>query len=314
MLCTRRSSVLGAICGYFSVSLRMITVLCVGAKSSSGWADEVSREHFYNQSVGFGLLSEHMVKEPSVFLFGEGSYDALDHTRDWTIDVLDPTTRAHGNTETISGAEMQQAIDLLSQHRFVTCQQGKPQENLYRGRIFDNALIALIESESRMGERHFNLDSGWRHYSFAFQKYETALYPANAQTKVPVNIADLVKRQPYEYGVLPFDSSGYSETAYPMSLAFRSMSTLEVGDRVNPPESKVPELGEVFAMCIITLQDQYVDASDDEEKIDSLRSKIGLQAGTPGMQKVSALRRQDEPQLLHFLCGMVLHRFSVIHY
>ena len=146
------------------------------------WETEDDRPRFYKQTVGFGFMSDHMTKPPSVFLFGEGLYDELGSTPDWTVDVI-----------TSENAEIAQ---FLNGHLFVAQQERHVIVELYDGNDFDSATIALIKTVGLEQEdtRH---GLQWKRYAIELHRCEQTRCPGLTTVEAPKNIAELVREEPW---------------------------------------------------------------------------------------------------------------------
>lgn len=251
-----------------------------------------------------------MTKPPSVFLFGDGLYDQLDATRDWTIAVMIPEA-GDGNilTHEFSVGELQNAR-LVDGHHFVAQQEKEVIAQLYDGNHFDHATTALIKTSDLM-KITLECEPHWKQYSFELHKCEKNLYPSPANVEAPANIAELAKKQPWEYGVLSLEDSKYSDTAYPMNLMFRPMSTLSMADKFHPEPSgrSNVELAATndYAMCIVEFIILPHCVESGAALIDYLRTTARLQDGVDGLRELSVLTKSGYPDRIKFFAGTSSH-------
>ncbi|KAJ8115072.1 hypothetical protein OPT61_g3188 [Boeremia exigua] len=280
------------------------------------WETEDSRRQYYHQTTGFGFVSQRMARLPNMFFFGNASYQELDKTSAWTIDVLgaemkDVSDPKHTqDLERRSGVHEQQFVELLDQHNFVARQKGAELENLYQSNDFGDAFVGLVSSDLRRDQDSRD-GFRWDRFSVELQKCEPSPYPSCTQVDVPVDIADLTGRQPWEYGVLRYDDSEYSDTAYPMDLNFRPMSTIGMANKFvaesDHQQIEQSKADNGYTMCIISLSAEFSHLNNDSrDEIDDLREEIGLQDGIQGLRELSILRMtgsQTERQNVRLLCA-----------
>ena len=251
-----------------------------------------------------------MTKAPSVFLFGDDSYEELDKTKQWTIDVLGAEAGDARDLKDSFDVQEQQLLEWLGLHDFKTRQERKIVEKLYQGNDFDNAFIGLITSNSRV-EKNSVCGFKWDRYSIELQKCQPSQFPGSPYVEAPVDIAELTRKQPWEYEVLSYDESEYSDTATPMSLTFHPMSTLGMTDKFLPGSGDQrlvkTEAEEEYTMCILSVPADPISRSQcDEILVEDLRERIGLQDGVEGLQELRVLRKiahKDGTETVCFLCG-----------
>ncbi|KAH6638228.1 hypothetical protein C7974DRAFT_391113 [Boeremia exigua] len=279
------------------------------------WDSEDSRYKFYHQTPGLGFMSQRMAKAPSVLFFCNDSYLELDESRNWTIDVLSAETKDTSELEhskdakQMSKLQEQQFVELLNRHRFVARHEQAVVENLYQGNCFGNAFFGLIRSDL-CGEKDIKGGFSSERYSLELQKLEPGLHPTCAHTDVPTDIAHLTRKLPWEYAVLKFDTSEYSDTAYPMNLSFRPMSTLAMADKFlsesDGLSTTCAEVGNAHAVCIVSkLVDSGYPTGIDKDANDS-RAEMGLHDGVKGLQELSILQmtgNQAKNKTVRFLCS-----------
>jgi hypothetical protein len=270
------------------------------------WQTENDREHFFHQTIGFGFVSGYMTSTPAVYFYGEGTYDGLDATKTWVIDVIIAVT---------SGIQELQLPEPTSRYSFVGQQERAVVEKHYQGNHFGDAIFGLMRSD-HSAEKNPQSKHTWARYVLEFEKRAPALYPDCRTTEVPVNIADLIEKQPWEYGLISYDTSIYSSldfpsTAHPLSLEFQPMSTIDVPDEPLG-ESEHRGDGELetdkhHIMCMLSLPDIPIGASEPKDKaIEEMRTKIGLQNDTQGLREVRVLRStngEDSSQFTQLICG-----------
>lgn len=257
-----------------------------------------------------------MRKAPSVFFFGDGLYDAFEQIKEWTIDVLGVEGRDTGSSKHIQGSEQvsdlqkTQYLESLGSRDFMARQERAVFETLYQGNDFDNAFIGIIATEA-----HVERKTAWglyeERYEVKLQRCEQTQYPNQPHTEVPVDIADLTSKYPWEYGVLSYDDSEYSDTATPMSLTFRPMSTLHMANKFlserSRPHSFQMEATEQYFICIVSISSGLTSRNRrDNKSIGNLREMIGLLDGLEGLRELRVLQtiaRNEEPEIVRFVCG-----------
>ncbi len=298
---------------------------CSFAEQVEVWETEKSRQQFYHQTTGFGSMSQRMMKAPNVFFFGDETYEELDMAAEWTIHVLGIEMKEDGDSEHSESlkrtfeAQEQQFAGLLGRYNFVVRQEETVLNNLYKGSGSGNAYIGLIGSESR-GEQGSRNDFRGETYPVELHKHESRPYPNCTPVDVPVDIADLTKRQPWEYGVLEYDVSDYFDTAYPMSLSFRPMSTLGLAEDFLPESEHKPnaqsETGNEYTMCILSLSIEISYSTENGTTgDDELRKYAGLQEGARGLRELNVLRTtgsQYKSRIVKFLCGKSYVLFTFV--
>jgi hypothetical protein len=251
-----------------------------------------------------------MTKPPSVFLFEDGLYNQLDTTRDWTIAVMTSETGDGSILDHESNVGEPQTAQFVDGHHFVARQEKEVIAQLYDGNHFDHATSALIKTSDLM-KITLECELNWKRYSFELHKCEKNLHPSPANVEAPANIADLTKKQPWEYGILSLEESKYSDTAYPMNLTFRPMSTLSMADKFHPEPSDRTnvELASTneYAMCIVgfIISPQFVMSG--AAFIDYLRTMARLQDGVDGLRELSVLTESRYPDKIKFLAGTLSH-------
>lgn len=281
------------------------------------WATEDDRSHFYHQTTGFGFLSDHMRKAPSVFFFGDGLYDAFEQIKEWTIDVFGVEGRDTENSKHTQGSKQvsdlqkTQYLGSLGSRDFMARQERAVFETLYQGNDFDNAFIGITATEARV-EPNLACGLDGERYEVKLQRCEHTQYPSQPHTELPADIADLMSKHPWEYGVLSCDDSEYSDTATPMSLTFLSMSTLHMANKFLPErshrQSLEMEATEQYFICIVSVSSRLPSRSRrDENSIRNLRGMIGLLDGLEGLRELRVLQtiaHNEEPEIVRFVCGM----------
>lgn len=270
------------------------------------WQTEKDREHFFHQTTGFAFVSGYMTSTPAVYLYGEDVFDRLDATKTWIIDVIIAVT---------SGIQGIQLPEPKSRYRFVGQQERAVVEKLYQGNHFGDAIFGLMQSD-HSDEKYPQSKHTWVRYILEFEKRAPAPYPDCRTTEVPVNIAGLIEKQPWEYGLISYDTSIYSSldypsTAHPLSLTFQPMCTMDVPDE-SLGESEHCGDGELetdknHIMCILSLLDSPRGTSEPKDKaIEEMRNKLGLQNDTQGLREVRVLRGtsvEDNSQTTQLICG-----------
>jgi hypothetical protein len=271
------------------------------------WQTKKAREHFFHQTIGFGFVSGYMTSTPAVYFFGKDTYDGLDATKTWIIDVIIAVT---------SGIQELQLPEPTSRYSFVGQQEGAAVEKHYQGNHFGDAIFGLMQSD-HSEEKHPQSKHTWNRYVLEFEKRAPALYPDCRTTEVPVNIADLIVKQPWEYGLIPYDTSVYSDTADPMSLTFQPMSTMDVPDEPLG-ESEHRGDGELetekhHIMCMLSLPGIPIGVSEPRDKaIEEMRNKIGLQNDAQGLREVRILQStsgEDSSKTTQLICGKLCSCF-----
>ena len=276
------------------------------------WQTEKDREHFFHQSTGFGFVSGYMTNTPAVFFFGEDAYDKLDATKTWVIDVIIAVT---------SGIQELQLPEPTSRYSFVGQQEKAIVEKHYQGNHFGDAIFGLMQSDHSEW-KYPQSKHTWARNVLEFEKRAPAVHPDCRTTEVPVNIAGLIEKQPWEYGLISYDTSIYSSldypsTAHPLSLTFQPMCTMDVPDEPLG-ESEDRDNGELgtdkhHIMCMLSLSESPIRASKSgDEAIAEIRNKFGLQAGTQGLREVKVLRStsfEDDTQTTQLICGRLCSCF-----
>jgi hypothetical protein len=265
------------------------------------WHTEKDRAHFFHQTIGFGFVSGYMTSTPAVYFYGEDAYDGLDATKTWVIDVIIAVT---------SGIHELQLPEPTSRYSFVGQQERVVVEKHYQGNHFGDAIFGLMRLD-HSEEKFPQSKHTWTRHVLEFEKRAPALYPDCRITEVPVNIADLIVKQPWEYGLISYDTSVYSSTADPMSLTFQPMSTMDVPDEPLG-ESEHRGDGELetdkhHIMCMLSLPDIPIGVSEPRDKaIEEMRNKIGLQNDAQGLREVRILRStsdEDSSKTTQLICG-----------
>lgn len=270
------------------------------------WQTEKDREHFFHQSTGFGFVSGYMTSTPAVFFFGEDAYDKLDATKTWVIDVIIAVT---------SGIQELQLPEPTSRYSFVGQQEKAIVEKHYQGNHFGDAIFGLMQLD-HYEWKYPQSKHTWARNVLEFEKRAPAVHPDCRTTEVPVNIADLMEKQPQEYGLISYDTSIYSSldfpsTAHPLSLTFQPMSTMDVPDEpLGESEHRGDgelETGKHHIMCMLSMPDSLIGASEPRDKaIEEMRNKIGLQNDAQGLREVRILRStsgEDSSQATKVICG-----------
>ncbi|KAF2622686.1 hypothetical protein BU25DRAFT_414935 [Macroventuria anomochaeta] len=277
------------------------------------WESYAGRNDFYRQTTGFGFMGNHIAKAPYVYLFGEDSYEGLDHTHQWTIDIIGAEAGAAKGSQNTHDPKQkldvqeEQFVQLLSRHDFVARQEKKSIWSYYVDSRFEDAIAALVKTENR---RHQDLKCGlkWKQFSIELHKCGQTPYPASPHVGMPLNIADLIKKQPWEYGVILHDqSSQYWDTAYPMSLSFQPMMVLSkanifLPERVNR-QTVEPTTADEYAMAIICVKLKVASFELDKHLVESLRELVGLQDGVSGLRQLNLLLNSDQNNEIVFLSG-----------
>lgn len=265
------------------------------------WQTEKDREYFFHQTTGFGFMGGYMTSTPAVYFFGKDTYDGLDATKTWIIDVIVAVT---------SGIQELQLPEPTSRYSFVGQQERAAVEKHYQGNHFGDAIFGLMQSD-HSEERFPQSKHTWTRYVLEFEKRAPAHYPDCRTTEVPVNIADLIVKQPWEYGLISYDTSVYSSTADPMSLSFQPMSTMDVlheplGESEHRGDGEL-ETDKYHIMCMLSLPDIPIGVSEPRDKaIEEMRNKIGLQNDAQGLREVRILQStsgEDSSKTTQLICG-----------
>ena len=269
------------------------------------WETEDDRHRFYKQTTGFGFVTDHLAKPPSVFLFGYAIYNELETAPDWTADVITPEIEDGEAWNYQPNAGGSQTLQLLNRHLFVARQEKDTTAQLYDGNDFDYAIIALTKTVDLEGEEDTRHGLQWSRYAIELHKCEQNVYSKTVIVEAPTSIAELIEKEPWEYGLLSPDESKYSDTAYPMNLTFRPMSTLSMAEKFQPDHkdrsTARAETTDEYAMCIIefTISPHYV--SSGASLIDDLRFKAKLEDGADGLRELSVLIDARSPDTIKFL-------------
>lgn len=254
-----------------------------------------------------------MTKPPSVFLFGEDLYKELSTTDQWTIDIIGTETGHAKDVKHRFERPGNLVTQLLERHNFVAWQNKELVDNLYQGNNFDSTFIALIKTAD-CTETTPKSELEWERHSIKLQRCEQNQYPSPALVEAPRNIAGLTKIQPWEYGVLPQDESEYSNTAYPMNLTFRPMSTLAMADNFQYGSNDRPTVDiaatNEYAMCVVEFPLDPSLYQSSGNPIEGLRKMGGLQDGVDGLRELSILREPEHPHRIKFFTGMYVRTTS----
>jgi hypothetical protein len=250
-----------------------------------------------------------MEKPPSVFFFGEGSYDELGRTNQWTIDIVSADLE---HAQDLKRAATEKWMErLLNNHRFAVQQTKEVFEDLYDGNDFGAAVVALIKTDDRT-EKDLECKHKWEQYAVEIDVCERYPYSIPDNIKAPLDISDLLSKQPQEYGSISQDDSSYSDTAYPMSLTFRPMSTLRMANkfRRNSGGSDSidrPELDAVatdaYATAVIHVKLKTPSSQFDGNSTENVREMLGLQDEVDGLRELSVLERDGHKTDIWFLSG-----------
>lgn len=240
-----------------------------------------------------------------MFFFDDAEYGKLGETRDWTIDVL-----YEDLGEPVSA-------ELLANYDFVTQHKDEAGARLYQGNDFGNAVVGLFKGDVREHPKPKDR-LGREQFSIRLHKYEPIVHQSCTHTEVALNIADLTKKKPWEYGVLDYDASDYADTAYPMDLSFQPMMTIGSTDNFSSDHdhqlSVQPGDGSRYSMCIVSLTEETNGLNQvGKGVIEGLRNEVGLHDGVQGLREISLLRMnsgQSGTRAVRLLCGK-LHRLFV---
>ncbi|KAF3051530.1 hypothetical protein E8E11_008010 [Didymella keratinophila] len=256
------------------------------------WMTDGDRSHFYHQSTGFGLLSCRMKKVPSVFFLGDDDYARLEASRRWAVHVILAERRDGQAHVRLIEEQEKQFFEHPGQCQFAARQERGEYEKLYKGNDFDYALVGI----SHIGYDHpapgLTAALEFEAEKVELTRFRSLLYPTPSPSKIntPVDIADLTRKQPWEYGVLSHDGGKYMNSAYPMSLSFRPMSTLHMANKFLPASSQrnsvVTEAREQYTVCIISASSNVEVTSTFED----LRKRLGLLDGRDGLRELRVLR------------------------
>ncbi|KAF9699748.1 hypothetical protein EKO04_002197 [Ascochyta lentis] len=265
------------------------------------WDKEDDRSYFYHQTTGFGFMSHHMTKLPSVFFFSDSLYTELNETNQWTISIVSAEAeQAHDLKNDLKGKRME---EFFGSYSFVAQQQKDIFENLYEGNNFNAAVVALTRTDKR-AEKKLECRFQKEHYSIELGVCKKIAYPGPDHVEAPLSIAELTRKQPWEYGVLSCDESRYSDTAYPMSLTFQPMSTLTTANKFQSEPMDRPTIEQAaadkYATCVICFE-LDVTSQLDEDTTEHLRESGKLQDGVQGLRELSILRMIDRKHQIWFL-------------
>lgn len=263
--------------------------------------------------MGFGILSDRMKKVPSVFFFGDDDHARLEETSRWAVNALIAESRDGQAQERLSEQQEKQFLEHPGRYQFAARQERVVSEKLYQGNDFDYALVGIMNIGSGHPAPELALGFGLEVYEVELKRLQDVPYPTPSPASIdaPVDIADLTSRQPWEYGILSQDYGEYKDTAYPMSLSFRPMSTMHMADAFLPARSRrnsvITEAKEQYTLCIISAPVQRISENEKvKSTFEDLRTQLGLLDGRDGLREVRVLRDTTPGAGLHlvgFVCS-----------
>lgn len=261
------------------------------------WATKDDRSHFYHQSTGFGLLSERMEKAPSVFFFGDGDYARLEETGRWAVHVLTAKRRDGQTHERLDGLQEERFVEYTGQYQFAARQGRVEFEKLYKGNERDYALVGILNIGADHTTPGMTAGLTLEACEIELGRHQILLFPipSTSEINAPVGIADLTSRQPWEYGILSHDDGKFKNSAYPMSMSFRPMSTLHLANKFLSARSRqnsvVTEVREQYTVCIVSASKQRIIENEEVGRnFEELRKDLGLLDGQDGLREVRVLR------------------------
>jgi len=210
--------------------------------------------------------------------------------------------------ERLSATQDKQFLEYPGRYQFAARQQRVQYEKLYGGNDFEYALVGIL----KIGYDHLvsGLTASLELEAFEVEltRFRSLLYPTPSPSTIntPVDIADLTRKQPWEYGILSHDGGKYMTSADPMSLSFRPMSTVHMSNKFLPASSQrdsvVTEAREQYTVCIIPASSNGEVTSTFED----LRKQLGLLDGRDGLRELRVLRGitpSADSDSIRFVCS-----------
>jgi hypothetical protein len=196
---------------------------------------EDSRSQFYHQSYGFGIMDQYFENPPRVFSFSNTSVKSSEITSQWTMHILNQI-QDHASDYHTELAHLESRLEKQFDKILAAEQQKKSHiDQWYPGNDFDQAFVAIVATCHHEENRILvspGSEVNYEQNNIKLSVCQKEAYPDPSLIKMPVTIADLINVRPCEYGLRREDNFPHADTAYPMGLIHRPMSSI-----YNPSQS-----------------------------------------------------------------------------